>query len=192
MLGGKLIISLVATIAVATGAAYTAVSLSRSSIERFLSSLEVLQGSEVGTQLESSGNEPEQDLEESGVSLPFTSLVSALPEGMQREAFNRIIQEHGFEDAQEWAATGDKLVRVMVVTESPNEYEDLQVAISRMIGDLEADTILSELERSEARQRLIRQEQLAKALEPTMTEAFLARPYIARFEAILESNIDAL
>ncbi|MGM0451345.1 MAG: hypothetical protein ACQERE_10970 [Pseudomonadota bacterium] len=167
-------------LAAASGAA--AEPLNDERIEGFLGSLEDLESLGERTENTEMFEDMGQEIQEStreGDFRPMSMMVEKMRDHSMHGEFADVVSEHGFDRPEDWADTGDRIMRAVAAMElKGQEQEDVQAEMDEMMKQMENNPNVSEQQRERMRQQMEQAMAGMKAMADAPQEDIEAvRPY---------------
>ena len=105
-------------------------------------------------ELEDIGEES-QDAAEGGDFNPMTMAVQEMRGHEIYDEFSAIVSEHGFSDPEDWASTGDRIVRAMMALEMERQgHGDMRAEMDEAMREMEQNPNITDEQRQQMRQQM--------------------------------------
>lgn len=176
-------------LAVASGAAAEALNDER--IEGFLGSLEDLESLGERTEntavFEDMGREIQESARE-GDFRPMSMMVEKMRDHSMHGEFAEVVAKHGFDRPEDWADTGDRIMRAVAAMELKGQDQgDVQAEMDEMMKQMENNPNVSEQQRERMRQQMEQAMAGMKAMADAPQEDIEAvRPYRDRIRRAMD------
>ncbi|PAU81104.1 hypothetical protein CK501_05955 [Halovibrio salipaludis] len=165
--------------------------LSDDRIERFLASLEDLES--LGEQVENTdmfgdmGQEIQEQAMRKGEFRPMRMMVEKMRDHEMHDEFAAAVSDHGFQRPEDWADTGDRIMRAMAAMElKKHNRGDMQAEMGAMMEQMENNPNISEQQRKRMRQQMEQAMAGMKAMADAPEEDIEAvRPYRDRIRGAM-------
>ena len=165
--------------------------LSDERIERFLASLEDLES--LGKQVENTdmfgnmGQEIQEQAMRKGEFRPMGMMVEKMRDHEMHDQFSSVVSDHGFQRPEDWADTGDRIMRAMAAMElQKHDRGDMRAEMGAMMNKMENNPNISEQQRKRMRQQMGQAMAGMKAMADAPQEDIEAiRPYRDRIRGAM-------
>ncbi|WP_077531341.1 hypothetical protein [Vreelandella utahensis] len=167
--------------------------LSDERIEGFLASLEDLES--LGERIENTdlfgdmGREIQEQATRKGEFRPMRMMVDRMRDHEMHNEFAAVVSDHGFQHPEDWADTGDRIMRAMAAMElKKHNRDDMRKEMSAMMKQMEDNPNISEQQRKRMRQQMEQAMAGMKAMaDAPQADIEAVRPYRDRIRQAMDN-----
>ena len=134
-------------------------SLTDERIERFIASLEDLES--LGEKVENTdmfgdmGQEIQEQAMRKGEFRPMRMMVEKMRDHEMHDEFATVVSDHGFQRPEDWADTGDRIMRAMTAMElEKHNQDDMQAEMGTMMEQMKNNPNISKEQRKRMREQM--------------------------------------
>lgn len=183
---------LMALLALGSGPATSADALTGAQVQSFLASLNAAQALE--PELEAIQDEMEASTMEGDTAAPdlariFSETVRSMEGQPVYDRLENIVQEHGFNDLQQWSQTGDRIFRAWMAIEMQEQNPQAQREIAEAMAEIENSPHMTDTQKAQMRAMMegaMGAMESAKNAPPADVEAI--RPHLDELRAFSEAE----